>query len=337
MNRKHCRQIPAAAAREGNLLMNQQIKGFALVFAAGVLWGLIGPLVKILDQLGSNSMLTAFLRMIFAAIIMFIIVAVTKGPSVLRLSKRSMLVCIALGIVSFGLCSIAYNTSITLSGVTIAVVLMSTAPAFGAVASVIVFKERIGLRRGVLYVLSMVGCLMVATGGQIPEGSSLIGILAGLLSGFCYAMTPVFARVSGDDTSPMALNTYSFAVAAVATFPFAQPWTAIPVLLNPELILAALALALFPSVIAYLIYYHGVELISEINLVPVFGTTEIVTGSLLGVLFFGDMLNIVSGLGMVIVFGTIVLLGVSEHFSGVRKAEEATKALAPSLEGNNTP
>lgn len=314
--------------------MNQQIKGFALVFVAGILWGLIGPLVKILDHLGSNSMLTAFLRMAFAAVIMFVIVAATKGPSVLRLSKRSMLVCVALGIVSFGLCSIAYNTSITLSGVTTAVVLMSTAPAFGAVASIVVFKERIGLRRGVLYALSMVGCLMVATGGQIPDGSNLIGVLAGLLSGFCYAMTPVFARVCGDDANPIALNTYSFAVAAVATLPFAQPWAAVDILVDPELLLAAFALGLFPSVIAYLIYYRGVELISEINLVPVFGTTEIIMGSLLGVLFFGDVLNVVSAVGMIVVLGTIVLLGVTEHHGEEADATAVTGEARIAAAGN---
>lgn len=305
------------------LRANEQARGFALIFLAGILWGLIGPLVKVMDALGSSVMLTAFLRMSLSCVMMLVIVLALKGPSALKITRRGLALCAALGLVSFALCTSAYNTSITISGVTTAVVLMSTAPAFGAVISVVVFKERVGLRRGVLYALSLLGCIMVATGGKALDTSNLFGVACGLLSGICYSLTPVFARLAGDDVNPYSLNVYSFFFAAVATLPFAQPWTAVELLVEPQMIVAALLLAALPSVLAYLLYYRGVELVTEVNLIPVFGTTEIVTGSLLGVVFFGDVLNTVSWVGMVVVLGTIIALGLSEKNSLPSSEQEA--------------
>lgn len=293
--------------------MNQQVKGFTLIFLGGILWGLIGPLVKIMASCGSNPILTAFLRMFFSFFLMLVVVIALKGPDVLRTSKRSLGICAALGVVSFALCSIVYNISITLSGVTTAVVLMSTAPVFGAIASFFVFREKITLKRGVLYVLCVAGCMLVATGGQMPDASNLIGVICGLLSGICYSMTPIFARAAGEDVNPYSLNLYSFLFASIATLPFARPWEAMNVICQPGMLVAALLLAALPSVLAYLLYYRGVELVTEVNLVPVFGTTEIIVGSLLGVLFFGDILNSVSIAGMALVLGTIVSLGVTER------------------------
>lgn len=299
---------------------NDQVKGFALIFVGGMLWGLIGPLVKIMWSFGSSIMFTAFLRMFLSALMMLVVILMFKGPSALKVSRRSLILCVALGFVSFALCTAAYNTSILLSGVTTAVVLLSTAPAFGAIASVVIFKERVTLRRGLLYTLCVAGCMLVATGGSMLDMSSLVGVACGLLSGICYSLTPIFARLAGDEGNPYTLNFYSFLFASMATFPFAQPWSSASLLLNPQLLLTALALAALPSVLAYLLYYRGVELVTEINLVPVFGTTEIIVASLLGVLFFGDTLNIVSWMGMAMVIGTIVALGLSER-EGAAPAE----------------
>lgn len=293
--------------------MSQQVRGFALIFFGGILWGLIGPLVKIMAACGSNPILTAFLRMSASFAIMLVIMLVLKGPSALRMSKRGLAICAALGVVSFALCSIVYNISITLSGVTTAVVLMSTAPVFGAIASFLAFREKITPKRVALYVLCVAGCMLVATGGKVPDGSNLIGVVCGLLSGICYSMTPIFARAAGEDVNPYSLNLYSFFFASLATLPFAQPWTAIDVIFQPQMLLAAFLLAALPSVLAYLLYYRGVELVTEVNLVPVFGTTEIIVGSLLGVLFFGDILNGASIAGMAVVLGTILALGVTER------------------------
>ena len=91
------------------------------------------------------------------------------------------------------------------------------------------------------------------------------------------------------------------------------------------MIIAAVLLAALPSVLAYLLYYRGVELITEINLVPVFGTTELIVGSLLGVAFFGDVINTASGVGIFIVLATIVALGVSER-EDVTPAEAGIEA-----------
>ena len=305
--------------------VNRQVKGFMLVFLAGILWGLIGPLVKVMGALGSSVMLTAFLRMVLSLAMMLVVVLVFKGPRALKIGRRSLLACIGLGLVGFALLTTAYNTSIMLSGVTTAVVLLNTAPAFGAVASVIVFKEKVTLRRGILYTLCVLGCMLVATGGKMLDTSSIIGVLCGLLSGVCYSLTPVFARLAGDDGDPYTLNLYSFLFASIATLPFAHPWTEVELLLDPQMIIAAVLLAALPSVLAYLLYYRGVELITEINLVPVFGTTELIVGSLLGVAFFGDVINTASGVGMFIVLATIVALGVSER-EGVTPVEAGIEA-----------
>lgn len=126
--------------------MNQK-KCYLYIFTTGCLWGLIGSFVKILDELGSTATYTAFLRMFFGCLILTIYCVIKEGPQALRVTKRTLISCMMLGVFSQGLYNLTYNLAIDRIGVSYSAILLNIAPLFTALLSGILFKEKIGKRK----------------------------------------------------------------------------------------------------------------------------------------------------------------------------------------------
>ena len=60
------------------------------ILSAGILWGLVGPLVKMMELHGSTAASTSFIRMLFAFLIMTAFTAMKFGPKALIVDKRTL-------------------------------------------------------------------------------------------------------------------------------------------------------------------------------------------------------------------------------------------------------
>lgn len=304
--------------------------GFLLVLVCGTLWGTIGPFIQVMADNGSTALLTSFLRMLFAFLIMLAATLALRGPGALRIGRRDVAVCAALGVVCHGVYNVFYCWAVELAGVTVAAVLLNVAPAFGAVMSAVLFKERITARKAAFLALCVAGCALAARGGPAVEGSgglagtaglagvagstALLGIACGVAAGFCYSLTAIIGRLAGQHVNAFATSTYGYLFAALALLPVDRPWDE-PAVLDAHVLMAGFLLALIPTATAYLLYYRGLQFIRDTSLVPVFASVETVVAAVLGVAFFGDALGAGNMLGIALVVGSIALLGVSERKS----------------------
>ena len=66
------------------------------ILSAGILWGLVGPLVKMMELHGSTAASTSFIRMLFAFLIMTAFTAMKFGPKALIVDKRTLVACAVL-------------------------------------------------------------------------------------------------------------------------------------------------------------------------------------------------------------------------------------------------
>lgn len=278
------------------------------ILAASVIWGSIGIYVKFMQRAGAGSEWCSFLRVGFAACIMTAAVILIKGPSAMKISRRELFACAMLGIVCHGIYNIFYNISVMETGVSVSAVLLNIAPAVTAVVSVAVFGERISARRSLLLVLNIAGCTVAVTGGRLElAGVPLFGLLCGIGSGVCYAMTAVIGRIASGDADALVMSAWSYIFAAV----FTGMWilgTDAPCAVNSQVIGWGFMYALIPTALGYVLYYKGVKKISEVSRVPVIASVECVAASLLGMVMFHEDIGAANWLGIAVVIGSVWLM-----------------------------
>ena len=276
-----------------------------LIFTAGVLWGTIGIFVNELNSLGANSSLICFLRMFFAFLIIFAFAFLKHGKNFFITDKKILLLCAGLGLISHGFFNVCYTASIKLNGMGVACVLMYSAPVFTAIASRIFFKEKISNLKIFALGLNILGCILTVTGGNIFNNSfSLIGILAGIGTGFGYGMAPIFGTAAGKKTDALIMSAYSYFFAALFLILFNRPEFNI----NIKILGTGFLYGLIPTSLAYLIYFNGLKKIKDTSKVPVIASIEPITAVLIGMLIYNEQVYAANFIGVAVVFLSIVII-----------------------------
>lgn len=278
------------------------------VCAAGVLWGTIGPFIQILGRAGATAAQISFYRVALACVLLAVPLLCRHGLRALRIDRRTLGYCVLLGVCCQGVYNIVYSYAVLLTGVSVSAVLMNTAPVFTAMFAHVLFHEHITRRKWLALAVNILGCSLTATGGHLSGAAiSIAGIGCGLASGFCYGMTAVIGRLAGDRTDAATMSVYSYGAAAL----FLLLWMGIRgesfAVSAPVLGWSAL-FALLPTVIAYLLYYHGIQKIRDSSRVPVLASIECVVAVGIGVLALHEAFNAVKILGIALVLGSVLLM-----------------------------
>ena len=70
--------------------------------------------------------------------------------------------------------------------------------------------------------------------------------------------------------------------------------------------------ALIPTAIAYVLYYRGLQSLTENSKAPVIASVETVVASIIGVAFYQERLGVYSVIGIILVLFSIVIMNM--HF-----------------------
>lgn len=292
-----------------NKLKNSEQLGYIEVLIGGTLWGFIGMFVLEMSKLGASSEMTSFLRMSFAFVILALITIAMYGIKVFKVSRKTLFVCILLGLVCHGIYNIFYNIAVVETGITTGAVLLNVAPVFTAAASRILFKEKITPQKAVALAINIIGCVLAVTGGNISlSGLSVAGILFGIGAGFCYSMTAIIGRLAGDMTNAFVMSTYSYLAAAVFIAIFMHPWSGTG--MNAGILIWGFLYALIPTAIGYIFYYNGVQKIKESSKVPVFASTETVAAAIIGIVLYHEQIGAINIIGIILVLFSVVLMNI---------------------------
>lgn len=292
-----------------NKLKNSERLGYIEVLTGGTLWGFIGVFVLEMSKLGASSGMTSFLRMSFAFAILALITIAKYGITAFKVSRKTLFVCILLGLICHGIYNVFYNIAVVKTGITTSAVLLNVAPVFTAAASRILFKERITPQKAAALAINIIGCVLAVTGGNISlSGLSVAGILFGIGAGFCYSMTAIIGRLAGDMTNAYVMSTYSYLAAAVFIAIFMHPWSGTA--MNAGILIWGFLYALIPTAIAYIFYYNGVQKIKESSKVPVFASTETVAAAIIGIVLYHEQIGIINIIGIILVLLSVVLMNI---------------------------
>lgn len=278
-----------------------------LVLLAGILWGCMGIYVRILNAAGLFTMNIVFMRALLTSILL--------GGSLL-LFKRSMLKIRLKDIWCFlgnGICSIVffnfcYFKAITVTSLSVACILLYTAPIIIMVLAFFLFHEGFTKRKLLALAMTFVGCVLV-TGVLNDAGSvTMQGILLGLGAGLGYALYSIFSRFALDrGYHTLTITFYTFLFAAVGAACLTPAGEAIRLGLgNPKAGVTLFLLALAATIIPYLTYTLGLQHM-DTSKAGIIASVEPVAATMVGVLLYGEGLSVTGVLGMVLVLTALTI------------------------------
>ena len=283
-------------------------RGYLFVVIAAILWSTIGLLVRVLhDEYGLPALALAFLRAGIAAIISLSVMILVRREQ-LRVTRRGLGLFVVYGVIGIGAFYWLYANAIIQTSVTMAVVLLYTAPAFVTVMAWRAWREALDTRKVVALALAFGGCALVARAYDPAQLQlNLIGILFGLGAGLTYALFTIFSKVIGKQYSPLTALTYELLFGALFLTPF-QTWdTFAPLIQQPQTWLYLLGLVFGPTLGAIWFFTAGLRSVPASN-ASIIATIEPVMASVLAFILLGERLELLQmiGGGMVI-FGAVSL------------------------------
>ncbi|MDE6277875.1 MAG: DMT family transporter [Muribaculaceae bacterium] len=285
-------------------------KGIALGVLAAVSYG-TNPLFAVpLYNEGLSTESVLFYRYSIAAALLGLIIFL-RGES-FRLPRRTVVPLVVMGIV-FALSSLLLFESYRFMDVGIASTLLFLEPVFLALIMRVVFRERLGRTTIVSIIVCAAGIGLLCNPGA-GANVSVRGIVLVILSAFSYGvyMAMVNKSEAGKIGGPQ-LTFYSLLfgmiVFAFATRGFADVQG---VELNATNIACVAGIATVPTIISLVAVNVAIQ---EIGAVPVsiLGALEPITGSLVGILFFGEIMTGRSLAGMALIIGAVMLLIYSKR------------------------
>ena len=285
------------------------MKKFApgLVIMAGILWGSMGIFVRRFEAYGLESLDIVAVRAITTTIILFCFL-LFYNRSLLKIKIKDLWCFLGTGILSIVFFNYCYFKAITMTSLSVAAVLLYTAPAFVMILSYFLFQEKFTGRKVCALVLTFVGCVFVT--GIIGSSQSLEGkgILIGIGAGLGYALYSIFGRFALDKGyNSFTISFYTFFIAALGVLPICDFEKVVRVSCSGiKMIGLALLFGFLSTVLAFLLYTAGLKNMDN-GKASILASVEPVAATLIGVIFYKETLSVGELFGIVLVLGAIVL------------------------------
>lgn len=296
-------------------------KEYVLIMAAAALWGCIGVFFRILTGAGLTPMQSVALRVILAAVIYTLYLLITDRQA-LKIRLKDIYYFIGTGIVSLVFFNWCYFSTIAASSMSVAAVLLYTAPIFVMMMSAVLFREKINGKKLLALFMTFSGCLLVT--GLIAGGDerlSTAAIFTGLGSGIGYALYTIFGKYALRKYGAKTVTAYTFIVGAVGVAPISGIWKAGDVLLSRPVILGGIGISVVCCILPYILYTKGLER-AEAGKAAIVATLEPVVAAILGISVFGDSVTAMKLAGMLLIVSAVIILNLG---SLNRKKGEADK------------
>ena len=286
-----------------------------LVLLSGCLWGSMGLFVRKLTQAGLSSLEIVGIRA-FSTVILMGIALLILNRSLFRIKLKDVWCFVGTGVCSILLFNYCYFTAINITSLSIAAVLLYTAPAFVMLMSYVLFKEKFSVRKLMALMLTFAGCVLVTgmIGGESSQVLSFRGILMGLGAGFGYALYSIFSRYALErGYTSLNITFYTFVFASVGIVPMISLQNIGAYLTGgAENLVFTILFGLISTVLPYLAYTAGLKYV-ENGQASIIASIEPVVATAFGIIIFKETMTASNLVGMVMVLGAIVLCNVKSR------------------------
>jgi len=284
-----------------------------LILISGCLWGSMGLFVRKLTAAGLTSLDIVGMRA-FVTVILMGIILLLFDRKMFRIRIRDIWCFIGTGICSIILFNYCYFSAIMMTSLSVAAVLLYTAPAFVMLMSFFLFGEKMNKNKWIALLMTFVGCVLVTglTGTGQMGALSVKGIVVGLGAGFGYALYSIFSRYAiGRGYHSLGITFYTFLFATIGSLPLISFKTLGTYLsIESTNIWFILLFGLVSTVLPYLVYTAGLEYV-ENGQASIIASIEPVVATMFGIFVFKEKMTMSNVFGMILVLGAIVLCNLN--------------------------
>lgn len=282
---------------------------FAILLAA-LLWGTMGIVTRYVVDLGFSTLQAAAIRITISALFFFLLLLLTNRDK-FRIDIKDIGWFLLTGIVSLFFNNLSYAATVQMANLSVAVVLLNTAPFFVLIMSIVFFKEKVTAIKLVALLLSFTGCVLVVglSKGSIKEGHTLISVLTvGLIAGFSYSLYTILGKVLLKKYHFLTVTSYTFFIAAIVSSIAAGPVKLVNLSIENGLVMIPAILgSIFSIAFPYICYSWALKYV-EAGTAPIIASFEVVAASIYGVFLHGETLTLTAVCGIALVITAISLL-----------------------------
>jgi drug/metabolite transporter (DMT)-like permease len=277
------------------------------ILLAGILWGCMGLFVRPLNERGLSSWDIVFIRAALTTVCMGIFLAI-YNRSFFRIRLKDVWCFLGTGLASIVFFNLCYFKEITITTLSVAAILLYTAPAFVMLLSAVCFKEKITGIKIVSLVLTFAGLIFV-TGVVGDSGNiGLKAVIIGLGAGLGYALYSIFGRYALDrGYDSLTISFYTFLFATVGTVFFIQPANLYAGAFGTTgSVVLCIVFVLVSTVVPYVTYTLGLKNI-ENGQASIIASIEPVIATLNGIIWFKEKLSVGTIFGVALVLSGIII------------------------------
>ncbi|MGN1159941.1 MAG: DMT family transporter [Lachnospiraceae bacterium] len=278
-----------------------------MIILAGTLWGSMGLFVRKLNAAGLHSMEIVSLRSVVTTLLMGIFLLCYR-KELFKIRIRDLWCFVGTGVFSIVFFNYCYFKTMTFSSLSVAAVLLYTAPSFVMVFSFFLFGEKFTKTKVTALFLALAGCVLVT--GILSDTRSLTvsGILTGLGAGIGYALYSVFCRYALErGYHTFTILFYTFFMASLGGIPLTD-WRQIGNIAFTDPVRSGFVFvfAMVSTVLPYLLYTAGLQYV-ENGKASILASIEPVVATLVGIFLFRETLTWMGLTGMALVLLSIFI------------------------------
>jgi drug/metabolite transporter (DMT)-like permease len=240
-------------------------------------------------------------RLIFASLILCILIKNKK--EIFNISLKKILFLTFWSLLMLG-AMITYFLSIHISGMAVSAAILGIQPLFIVILSGILLKEKISLLTWFSCFICVIGIVLVSGIDGFSNLDSSVGILLAIASALFLSFNFLLKKMYLNDISGINIVFYQciFQIPFLIPFIFIEPGN-----LNMDGILASFLLGLICTVVSYVLIYDGIEKVKA-QQIGILQSIENVLPVFIGVLFYSEQMNLLSGVGVFLIIGSTIMI-----------------------------
>lgn len=293
----------------------RKLKGYLLIAGAAFCYGASAAIGKAVFNgarwmrgSGIDPLILSQARVTFAVVVLAPILLVCAGPAELRAPRRSLWMCIAMGVLGISGANFFYYYAIEKSTVAIAITIQYTAPVWVYCYAVAARRQRASWLSTMAVLLAFAGCGLVALGGSgTGFHVSTIGVISALGAAFSYSFYNVIGSDLLERHSRWLVLFYALLSSSIFWMLVNPPWRVVAQHYSEREWLFLFGFAMISMLLPLALYLGGLRLLDPTSAV-VTSCLEPVFASVLAAGFVGERLTLWQGGGIALVLCQSVLI-----------------------------
>ncbi|MBO4467983.1 MAG: EamA family transporter [Clostridia bacterium] len=286
--------------------------GSSFIFFSAVFWGSSGIFVNTLKEFGISGIGIVFGRAVFTVLILGLGLLIFDRKAFI-IKRRDLWICAVIGIASIVFFNYCYYKTMGYTGLSVAAVLMYTAPVFVMIISVLFLGERLSLIKVLSCLVAIVGCAFVT--GLIGTGASLNapGLIFGICTAFGYSLYGIFSSIlvkKGYKTTTITFYSFVFAVLGSAVVVGRElPGVCQTFFSGTVPFVTIVLMSLINTIIPYILYSSGLKTVRPSTAI-IIATVEPIVATIFDITVYKKFPSVFAYFGMVLILSAVLVLNL---------------------------